>query len=51
VRDRGRRNLVVNTRGKKDKKKKPFIRQNIQQKNKMKKVISMVLTDIDPAPL
>jgi hypothetical protein len=26
-------------------------RQKIQQKNKMKKVISMVLTEIDPAPL
>ena len=26
-------------------------RQKIQQKKKMKKVISMVLTEIDPAPL
>ncbi len=37
-------------KGRNDKKKKRFVRQKIQQK-KMKKVISMVPTGIDPAPL
>jgi hypothetical protein len=53
VRDRGRRKLMVNRRGKKEgmeKKKNPFVQQKIQKK-KIKKVISMVLTGIDPAPL
>jgi hypothetical protein len=39
-------------KGRNDKKeKKRFVRQKIHQKTKMKKVISMVLTGIDPAPL
>ena len=39
-------------KGRNDKKeKKRFLRQKIHQKKKMKKVISMVLTGIDPAPL
>jgi hypothetical protein len=52
VMDRGRRNLVVNTKWKKgQKQKKRFVRQKFQQKKKMKKVIIMVLGEIDPAPL
>jgi hypothetical protein len=48
VRDRGRRNLMVNRRGKKEGMTYPAKRSD---KKKMKKVISMVLTGIDPSPL
>jgi hypothetical protein len=54
VRNRGRRKLMVNRRRKKEgmkkKKKNIFPAKNTEIK-KMKKVISMVLTEIDPAPL
>ena len=52
VRHIGRTYLVVNKGRKKHiVRKKRFIRQKIQQKKKKQKVISMVLTEIDPAPL
>ena len=51
VMDRGRRNLVVNPSGKKDKNKKNDLSGKNSSKKEMKKVIIMVLGEIDPAPL